>query len=85
VKATAIEQLRTSLEPGIFEEHPGITVDGREMTGVLSPRDPESLSRVLASLSEHQIPVLIRGGGTRMELGNRPDEVEIVLSTRSLS
>ena len=86
--AVAIERLRNSVESEILEViegRPGIQVDGREINTVLSPRDPESLSRVLEQLSEEQIPVLIRGGGTRMGLGNRPDEVEVLLSTRSLS
>ena len=86
--AAAIERLQNSVEPEIMEiieEQPGIQVDGRKINAVLSPRDPESLCQVLELLSAEQIPVLIRGGGTRMGLGNRPDEVEVLLSTRSLS
>jgi glycolate oxidase FAD binding subunit len=85
MSASAIERFRDALEPGIFAEQPGTTVDDREVIGVLSPGDPESLARVLALLSEHEIPVFIRGGGTRMGLGNASDQASVLLSTRSLT
>ncbi len=80
-----IEQLRRALEPGVWEECPGLEVQGRRMAAMLSPRDDASLCRVLTQLHERQIPVLIRGGGTRMWFGNSPREVALVLSTRLLS
>ncbi|MBW1885370.1 MAG: FAD-binding oxidoreductase [Deltaproteobacteria bacterium] len=82
---SAVEELCAALESGLVDPHPGIEVEGREMTAMLSPEDPDSLCRVLSELHERQIPVLIRGGGTRMGLGNLPGEVDLVLSTRSLS
>lgn len=81
----ALEQLRAALEPGIWKARPGIEIEGRGMAAMLSPADPESLCRVLAQLNERQIPVLIRGGGTRMGLGNLPGQADLVLSTQSLS
>ena len=83
--AAVIERLRNAFDPAIFEEPSGIEVDGCEIIGQLSPRDVESLCQVLALLNEQQIPVLIRGGGTRIGLGNCPDEVQVLLSTRFLS
>jgi glycolate oxidase FAD binding subunit len=82
---SAVEELCAALEPGLVDASPGIEVEGREMTAMLSPEDPDSLCRVLSELHERQIPVLIRGGGTRMGLGNLPGEVDLVLSTQALS
>ncbi len=82
---SVVEELCAALEPGLVDTHPGIEVEGREVRAMLSPENPESLCRVLAELNERKIPVLIRGGGTRMGLGNLPGEVDLVLSTQSLS
>lgn len=80
-----VDQLCAALGPEMVQVDPGIVIEGSEIAATLSPEDPDSLCRVLAELNERQIPVLIRGGGTRMGLGNLPRAVEVVLSTRSLS
>ena len=82
---SAVEKLCAALEPDLVDLQPGIEIDGREIAAVLSPKDPESLCQVLSELNERKLPVLIRGGGTRMGLGNLPGEADLVLSTRSLS
>jgi glycolate oxidase FAD binding subunit len=60
-------------------------IDGTRPRWVVEPTTPESLAAVLAWASMHGQPVVIRGGGTHLDWGRRPEHVGLVVSTRGLS
>jgi glycolate oxidase FAD binding subunit len=53
-------------------------------TLLLEPASEAELARFLAQANAGGLAVLPRGGGTKMEWGNPPEKVDLVLSTRKL-
>lgn len=51
----------------------------------VEPVDGDALSATLRVLGEHRAKAVVRGHGTRDQLGNLMSAVDVVLSTRSLS
>ena len=66
-------------EPGA----PGAS--GAAALPTLRPRDAPTLSRAVAALHALRLPALVRGGGTRLSLGNPPRPCAVVLSTLALA
>ncbi len=64
---------------------PGQELAGQRIELSLRPRDGAELASCLRALSEHEQPVVVTGGCTRMGLGNRLGDVAGVLSTERLS
>lgn len=80
------DALLAALGGEIVSLHEPQPVAGATVRATLRPRDGEELGRVLAALDERGRPVLVRGGGTRMDFGNRPrEDVETLLSTEGLA
>jgi len=80
------EALQAELGAGIVSLHDPVKVAGAVIRVSLRPRDADELARSLAALHERERPVLVRGGGTRMDFGNPPREgVETLLSTEGLA
>ena len=69
----------------VAEPHEPMALEGLSVEATLRPGDGDDLSRVLAILSERKLPVVVRGGGTRMGLGNPPRDARLLLSTERLS
>jgi glycolate oxidase FAD binding subunit len=76
--------LRTAVGDAALLEHPAVRVDDCELSLTLRPPDAESLARALAMLSERRLSVVVRGGATRLGLGNRPRGPRLLLSTEAL-
>lgn len=81
----AIAQLRQALPSTDFVAHPETNIEGQSIAAVLAPEDPDALSRALAQLSAQGLPALIRGGGTRMGVGNLPEPANVLISTEKLA
>jgi len=81
----SLEALCKLLGDEVASRHEPVAVEGLELEATLAPRDAGELSRALAALNEHALPVLVRGGGTRMGLGNPPREARVLLSTARLA
>ncbi|MBW2274460.1 MAG: FAD-binding oxidoreductase, partial [Deltaproteobacteria bacterium] len=62
-----------------------LEIDGTRFTASLEPPDGESMARALRVLGECGLAVVIRGGGSRMGLGNPPRGADLLLSTRCLA
>jgi len=62
-----------------------LEIDGTRFSASLEPPDGESLAEVLRALAERGLAVVIRGGGSRMGLGNPPRGAELLLSTLGLA
>jgi glycolate oxidase FAD binding subunit len=78
------EALRKAAGDDALAEHAPITVDGAPLSFTLRPPDVEALARALRTLAERGIPVLVRGGGSRLGLGNPPRGARLVLATGAL-
>jgi glycolate oxidase FAD binding subunit len=52
---------------------------------IVRPSGEGELQQVLEILSEHRMSCLIRGGGSRLEIGNSTGEMDVVLETGGLS
>lgn len=80
-----LESFRSLLGDDGVEEHPAIEVDGVPIGITLRPRDAPALSQALEVLSQRRLPAVVRGGGSRLGVGNPPRGTEIFLSTRRLN
>jgi len=58
--------------------------DGAAPAPTLRPADPLALARAVALLHELRLAALVRGGGTRLSLGNPLRRTDVVLSTLGL-
>jgi len=59
-------------------------VDGIEPRGVIAPGNAQQIAQVLAYCSSAGLAVVVRGGGTKLGIGNRPQKADFVLSTARL-
>ena len=76
--------LKEALGSDVVEVHDAREIEGCMVTVTLRPSDDDELARALAALTSHELPALVRGGGTRMTLGNAPRGARVVLSTERL-
>ena len=60
-------------------------VDGLRPSLVVFPHDIDHLSRAMAAAHEHETAVAPRGGGTRMDLGNPPERLDVVIDVSGLN
>jgi glycolate oxidase FAD binding subunit len=82
----ALEALRGAAGGSAVLEHDPICLDGVKIGFTLAPADVDRLAATLACCREHGVGLLVRGGGNRIGVGNRPDESAAAwLSTAALS
>jgi glycolate oxidase FAD binding subunit len=68
-----------------LREHAPREVDGVALEATLQPVDAEALGRSLAALSRCAVAAVVRGGGSRLALGNPPEGAQVLLSTERLA
>jgi glycolate oxidase FAD binding subunit len=68
-------------EEHVREASAGDAVDGVEPSLVVEPGTLEETSEVMKLASREGLAVSVRGGGTKMGLGNPPRRVDLILST----
>jgi glycolate oxidase FAD binding subunit len=83
-EAALREALGHAAGDGALREHEPVTVDGVSLTWSVSPADGAALGRTLELLSQRGVGVLVRGGGSRLGLGNPPRRAALLLSTERL-
>jgi glycolate oxidase FAD binding subunit len=59
--------------------------EGRELAERISPRDPAELAAALRGLAERSGAALVRGGGSRLAVGNALRRADALLETRGLA
>jgi glycolate oxidase FAD binding subunit len=80
------EALRKAVgDDGALEEHAPLAVDGAPLAWRLRPPDAEALSHALRALAERGLPAVVRGGGSRLGLGNPPRGARLLLATDALA
>jgi len=85
IPAPSLRALRDALGAECVREDERVLVDGEPLAPSLVPADAEALAAVLAALAQLSLPCVIRGGGSRLELGNLPRGARVLLSTASLA
>ena len=71
---------RDAVRPGDVMD----AVAGATPALVVEPDSPDGVARLLAAANDARLAVAPRGGGTKMTIGNAPDRLDVVLSTRRL-
>jgi glycolate oxidase FAD binding subunit len=60
-------------------------VDGMLPRLVVTPTTIEELARVVALTNEHNLTLLPRGGGSRINLGGLPEHIDVLVETNKLA
>ncbi|MEE2675279.1 MAG: FAD-binding oxidoreductase [Myxococcota bacterium] len=81
---TPFESLQATLGEDVVEVHAPHSVEGALLEATFRPRDGDELSRGLAALSEQRLPVLVRGGGTRLQIGSPCPAARALLATEGI-
>ncbi len=63
----------------------GDAIGGLHPQRVAEPADADEVARVLSAANRAGLAVAVRGGGSKMEWGNAPRSLELVMSTRALN
>lgn len=71
-------------EKNIILEEETFTIDNVLPKVVISPTNIEEVSEIMKLASKHSLNVVPWGSGTKSALGNKPDGIDIVLSTKKL-
>ncbi len=79
-----LASLKAALDPDLVSDVGSQEIAGVRPSMCVTPSDGASLAVVLAGLHERELSALIQGGGTRMNLGNVPRPVDVLLSTAGL-
>ncbi len=80
-----LEVLAGAVGDDALEPHPPLELEGARLSATLRPRDGAALRRALAALGRCGLAAIVRGGGTRLGLGNRPSRADVLLSTERLA
>ena len=74
--------LQITHEPEVLRDY---TIDGILPRLVVTPDNKEQVAQVTALVSQHGLTLLARGGGSRMNLGGIPEQVDVVLETQHMT
>jgi FAD/FMN-containing dehydrogenase len=80
----SLDAIRVKLGASVFRAHGALELEGAKLEATLSPTSGEELAMALAACSEQGLPVLVRGGGSKLSLANSPCRARVLLETRSL-
>lgn len=78
-----LEALRDALGDRVFRELP-LEIEGAKLEATLSPETGEELAAVLAACAEQKMPLLVRGGGSKLSFANAPCRARALLETHRL-
>jgi glycolate oxidase FAD binding subunit len=85
MKADDRRALVSALGVESVREHEPLEVDGLRIGVTLAPASVEALGGALRTLRERDLAAIVRGGGTRLGLGNPPRRAACFLSTERLA
>ena len=85
MRTADLEALRKAAGDAALEEHAPVDVDGVALGVTLRPAGGDALARAVRVLAERRLAAVLRGGGSKLAFGNRPDGAELLLSTSALS
>ncbi len=85
MKPDDLRALRDVLGEEGVEEHAPLEIEGIASKVTLSPPNEDALASTLAVLCERGRAILVRGGGTRLAIGNPITRADAVLTTQRLA
>ncbi len=86
IASGALQALRSAAGEAAVLEHDAIALEGAKIGVTLAPEDVPSLVATLSACHEHGVGVVVRGGGTRIAIGNAPEPtVAAWLSTAAVA
>jgi glycolate oxidase FAD binding subunit len=85
LEAADLEALRKAAGDDAVVGGAPVEVDGTRLETTVRPPGAEALAATVRTLAERRLPALVRGGGSRIGLGNPPRGARLVLSTQGLS
>jgi glycolate oxidase FAD binding subunit len=80
-----LERLAAALGAEALGPGGEIGLEGVRPAATLEPRDAAELARAVGALAACGLAALVRGGGTRLGLGNPPRRADVLLSTRRIA
>ena len=86
ISSVALQALRDAAGDAAVRQHeaePG--PGGLKLDVTLEPHDGDALARVVRALAERGLACVVRGGGTKLWLGNPPLRADVLLSTACLA
>jgi glycolate oxidase FAD binding subunit len=83
--AAVFERLVAALGAEAVFAHEPRAVEGAKLEATLRPAGGEALGAALRILSEEGLPVLVRGGGTKLAAANAPCRARVLLETGGLA
>lgn len=79
------QALRQAAGDGALAEHPPVAVDDVALAWTLRPPDVATLARALGALAQRGLPAVVRGGGSRLGLGNPPRGARLLLAIDAIA
>ncbi len=79
------DAVRAVAGPGGRGEPSAFAIDGRTPSVVAAPADADAVAATLRAAAELGAALIVRGGGTAMGVGNRPERLDLVLATDRLT
>lgn len=79
-----LRELREALGDAAVREHEPVALDGMSADVTLAPAGPDDLAAALALCSRRALPLWVRGGASRLAVGNRPSAAGAWLATGAL-
>ncbi|HYT29043.1 MAG TPA: FAD-binding oxidoreductase [Ktedonobacteraceae bacterium] len=77
-----LPSLQITSDPDALRDY---TIDGVLPRLVVTPSDKEQVAQAVALANQHGLTVLARGGGSRLNLGGIPEQVDVMLETHSMT
>ena len=85
ISAQQREALGEAVGEAGLEEHAPLELEGARLEATARPRDGAALARLLVALARFGLPALLRGGGSRLWLGNLAPAARVLLETGALA
>jgi glycolate oxidase FAD binding subunit len=79
-----VGRLLRALGPEAVFAHEPRALEGAQLEATLRPQSGEALAEMLRGLGEEELPVLVRGGGSRLACANAPCGARVLLETGGL-
>lgn len=84
--ATTLQQsipgIKITSDPNVLRDY---TIDGMLPRMLVTPATTEQVSPIVALANQHDLTILARGGGSRIDLGGIPERVDVMIETIKLS
>ena len=88
IKDSAIKELQETLKENLITSDAELAkyaVEGLAPQAVAVPGSVEEVASIVKVAAENNLALCVQGGGTKLDLGNRPEQLDLVLCTSRLN